>query len=176
MQQQPSINTNRLILRPFQADDAVRVCALLNDDPHIAEMMIDIPYPCPLSAIEAWIAVHPGDWESRKSGVFAITLRESGALIGTVSLVALDSQYPETGFWLGKDFRRKGFTTEANDHICQFAFEQLGLTQLYSCHLRHNSASGRVLLKSHFHFLDCKTLFVPALDREETLCFYRRKA
>ncbi|MGM3162332.1 GNAT family N-acetyltransferase [Dickeya undicola] len=170
--QQPILTTEHLVLRPLLAQDVTDVCALLNGDPDISAMTLLIPYPCPRETVENWIAGMQESWEQRKGVVYAICLSRSQQIIGSISLVSLETAQPEIGYWLGADFRHHGFSTEASRALCQFAFNQLGIEKIYGCHLPQNVASGRVLLKCGFHSLGMRHVFLASHQRQETVAVY----
>lgn len=173
---QPFIDTPRLALRPLRDADAETLFILLESDPCIAAMAVHIPYPCPQSLIRSWIASLDDNWQSGKSITFALCLRPEGQVIGAISLSALDSAYPEVGYWLGTEYWGYGYSTEACLAICQFAFGQLGLDRLYGCHKDGNTASGKVLLKSGFELLGSQHLYIAELQQYESVAFYLRSA
>ncbi|MFP1985199.1 GNAT family N-acetyltransferase [Lonsdalea quercina] len=174
--QQPIIDTPRLALRPLRDSDSEALFALLESDPRIAAMAVHIPYPCPQSRISSWIASLQDNWLSGKSVTFALCLRQGGEIVGAISLSALDSHYPEVGYWLGTEHWGRGYGTEACLAICQFAFQQLGVDRLYGCHKDGNIASGKVLLKSGFQLLGSQNLYIAELQRHEWVAFYLRVA
>lgn len=171
--QQPTIHTEHLTLRPLRAQDVDTLYRLLNEDPRIAAMSVKIPYPCPLATVESWIAALPEHWESGKNAEFAICTRRGGRLMGVIGLSAVDTLLPKVGYWLGAEFWRQGFGTEANRALCRFAFQRLGLAHIMGCHLASNQASARVLLKSGFRCLGPQRVFLDELQREETVVFYQ---
>lgn len=173
---QPIIDTPRLALRPLRDGDAETLFALLENDPRIAAMAVHIPYPCPRSRIRSWIASLEDNWQSGKSVTFALCLRPGGEVVGAISLSALDSAYPEVGYWLGTQYWGGGYSTEACLAVCQFAFGQLGLDRLYGCHRDGNTASGKVLLKSGFQLLGSQSLYITELQRHEWVAFYLKIA
>ncbi|OSN00455.1 MULTISPECIES: GNAT family N-acetyltransferase [Lonsdalea] len=173
---QPIIDTPRMALRPLRDADAEVLFALLASDPSIAAMAVHIPYPCPKPRIRSWIASLEDNWQSGKSVTFALCLRQEVEVMGAISLSALDSHYPEVGYWLGTKYWGRGYSTEACLAICQFAFGQLGLDRLYGCHKDGNIASGKVLLKSGFQRLGSQNLYIAELQRHEWVAFYQRIA
>ncbi|WP_304164977.1 GNAT family N-acetyltransferase [Lonsdalea britannica] len=173
---QPIIDTPHLVLRALRDGDAEALFALLESDPRIAAMAVHIPYPCPESRIRSWIASLDDNWLSGKSVTFALCLRQGGEVVGAISLSALDSHYPEVGYWLGTEYWGRGYSTEACLAICQFAFGQLGLDRLYGCHKDGNTASGKVLLKSGFQLLGSQHLYIAELQRQEWVAFYLKVA
>ncbi|MCI4225512.1 GNAT family N-acetyltransferase [Dickeya dianthicola] len=169
---QPTLTTEHLQLRPLQAQDVTDVCALLNSAPDISAMTMLIPYPCPRETVVSWIADLQSNWEQRKGVAYAICLPQNQQLIGSISLVSLETAQPEIGYWLGADFRQRGFGTEASRALCQFAFSRLGVEKIYGCHLPQNVTSGRVLLKCGFHSLGMRHVFLTSRQRQETVAVY----
>jgi RimJ/RimL family protein N-acetyltransferase len=123
---------------------------LLAGEKLIADTTAKIPHPYPDGLAGQWIASHPGDWESGKSAVFALTLRTDGVLIGSMSLMNIAGNQAELGYWIGVEYWNQGYCTEACRCIVQFGFFVLKLQRIHSHHLSRNPASGRVLLKTGF--------------------------
>ena len=80
---QPSIKTERLVLRPFRLDDSESVESMASDK-KIAEGMLDMPHPYPKGAAEEWIGTHKAQFDTLSAARFAITLNSD--LIGSVGL------------------------------------------------------------------------------------------
>jgi ribosomal-protein-alanine N-acetyltransferase len=79
MNEQPVLMTDRLLLRPFTLKDAPVVRRLAGDY-EVASRTLDIPYPYPDGAAEAWIATHKSEFRKGKSAVYAVTrIRERGS-------------------------------------------------------------------------------------------------
>ncbi|MGF1793949.1 GNAT family N-acetyltransferase [Photobacterium profundum] len=148
---QQSIETKRLILRRFNLSDATRVQELAGDK-RIAEMTANIPHPYKNGMAEAWIRTHCDLWELKQSLIYAITLKDSGQLIGAISLTEITANDGNLGYWLGVPFWGKGYCTEASLALIEFAFKHLQLPMLYARHLPENSPSGSVILKSGFSY------------------------
>ena len=103
MPTQPKLFTERLILRPFQHEDSERV-ALLAGEKIIADMTANIPHPYELPMAKTWINGHAPMYKERSGVVYAITLRESGELLGAVSIPRVEDGYGTLGYWLGFPF------------------------------------------------------------------------
>ena len=145
MQLAPTLQTARLVLRPFAASDAARLSELAGAV-EIADTTISIPHPYSLQQAMDWIAGH----ESQRGRViFAITEEGSAQLAGCVELRDLDSEHAqgELSFWVGKPFWGFGYATEAGAVVVQLGFESLDLNRIYAFHMARNPASGRVLQK-----------------------------
>lgn len=143
----PRIETARLLLRPFAPADAPAV-QLLAGAREVADTTLLIPHPYPDGAAEQWIASHVADWRARRALVLAVTLRDTGAVIGSISLTfALEHARAELGYWIGVPFWRLGFATEAAMAVVDFGFRVLGLNRVQAHHFARNTSSGRVLLR-----------------------------
>lgn len=148
-QNQPSIETGRLILRPLVAEDAPTV-ALLAGRREIADTTISIPHPYSEQQARDWIALRSGQANPGKEIVFALTLKLGENLIGGMGLGSIDHEHAqaEMGFWIGVDWWGQGFATEAARAVIRFGFEELKLNRIYAHHMVRNPASGRVLAKA----------------------------
>lgn len=137
--------TERLVLRPLVTDDAPAVAALAGQR-EIADTTISIPHPYSEERAVEWIATHTVR-SGGKEVVFAITLKKSGILIGSMGLRDIDTEHSqaEMGFWIGLDWWGQGFATEAGRAVIRIAFEQLNLNRVHAHHMVRNPASGRVL-------------------------------
>jgi ribosomal-protein-alanine N-acetyltransferase len=144
----PTMKTQRLILRPFTAADAPRVQQLAGAR-EIADTTLAIPHPYPDGAAEQWIATHGDNFEKGKNVSLAITLAETGDLLGAISLMNMtqDHSRAELGYWIGAPYWGNGYCTEAAGAILGYGFQQRQLNRITAHYLARNVASGRVLEK-----------------------------
>lgn len=146
----PELITARLLLRGFTADDASSVRSLAGAF-EVADTTLQIPHPYPDGAAEAWIAAHEASFESGAGAAFAITLKTSGELVGTISLMSIEAGHQgELGYWIGVPYWGQGLCTEAGQAMVDYAFTGLGLARVHASHFSRNPASGRVLEKLGF--------------------------
>ncbi len=147
MKQQPVLETERLLLRPFELTDAPMI-KLLAGDFAIADTTLLIPHPYEDGVAEGWIATHQQKYERCEAASFAITLKPDEDLIGTIHLV-LNPRFKraELGYWIGKKYWNSGYCTEAGRAVVEFGFQQLSLNKIFATHISRNPASGRVLKK-----------------------------
>jgi len=148
MPRQAVITTDRLVLRPFTSsdgDDVRRLAGIFE----IADTTAEIPHPYPDGAFEEWFASHAEQARRREAFHWAITRRETGELIGAISLMKLDhrARLAETGYWVAKDHWGHGFCTEAARAVIDHAFDVLNLNRVHAHHMVRNPASGAVLRK-----------------------------
>ena len=144
---QPTIETARLILRPFRARDAADVQSLAGER-EIADTTLNIPHPYEDGLAEEWIAGRGSAYEDGDAITFAIVLRGDSQLIGAMGL-RIDRAFDkaELGYWVGKPFWNHGYATEAARALLAFGFDELHLNRIHAAHLARNPASGRVLQK-----------------------------
>ena len=148
MQKQPSITTQRLLLRPFVFADAARVAELAGD-PLIADTTLNIPHPYTVSEAKRWIKRHTALWYEGRGLEYAIVRLEDNLLIGDITLRinrAYDSG--EIGYWVGTPFWNQGYCTEAVSALIDFGFKKLDLNRIYGFYLTRNPSSRRVMEKS----------------------------
>ncbi len=165
------LEKERLILRPFYLSDATQVQKLAGH-PIISQMTANIPYPYLDGMAEAWIQNHSTWHEKGQAVVFAVTLKNSGEVIGTVSLTQLSTSSGNLGYWIGLPYWGRGYCTEAASAVIEFGFSQLALQLIYARHLPENPASGRVMQKNGFTYqrdvmVDEHSLLHYELDRDQ---------
>ena len=148
MIQQPTLETERLLLRPLTPDDAATVARLAGSR-EVAHTTISIPHPYSEDQAREWIAARTGQSDAGKEIVFSVVIREDARLTGSVGLREIDSEHSqaEMGFWIGVQLWGKGYATEAARRVVRYAFEELKLNRVYAHHMVRNPASGRVLEK-----------------------------
>ena len=143
---QPSLETERLRLRPFLAEDAEAVQQLAGAR-EIADTALGIPHPYSLEAVKAWIAGQAFSFQQSTLLHFAIELQDTGELIGAIELAQIDpeSAQAELRFWVGKPWWGHGYAGEAGREIIRYGFESLALNRIYAQFLSRNPRSGRLL-------------------------------
>ena len=148
MKQVPTLQTRRLILRPFHPSDAGDVQRLAGEKA-IADTTRTIPHPYPEGAAETWIRSHSEGFASGALLSFAVTLRDREDLIGAISLMNLapDLRMMEMGFWIGTGYWNRGYCTEAGVAVLDYGFSDLKLNRIHGHCLKRNPASGRVMEK-----------------------------
>jgi RimJ/RimL family protein N-acetyltransferase len=143
---QPTLRSDRLVLRPFTLADAPDVQRLAGDR-DIASTTLNIPHPYEDGMAETWIGGHQERFEKGEQVSFAVVL-EDGTLIGAMGLhVNQEFERAELGYWIGKPYWGRGYCTEAAKTVLHYGFETLGLNRIQARHLARNPASGRVMQK-----------------------------
>lgn len=170
--QQPSLETVRLVLRPFTLADAPTVHHLAGAV-DVADTTLNIPHPYPDGAAEQWIATHPDNFNSGRAVTFAIVLRETVHVCGAISLGRTPAHmHAELGYWLGLPYWNHGYATEAAAALFTYGFTALSLHRIYARHFTRNPASGRVMQKLGMTFEGIQREHVRKGERFEDVANY----
>jgi RimJ/RimL family protein N-acetyltransferase len=147
MSAQPTLETERLQLRPFTAADAPAVEHLAGERA-IAEMTLHVPHPYTLDMAEGWIGTHAEQFDNGSAAVFAIVRRDDDTVVGAMGLkIDGDDLRAELGYWIGLPFWGQGYCTEAARAVLGYGFRDRGLRRVHATHFSRNPASGRVMQK-----------------------------
>ena len=143
------IETHRLILRPFRAEDAEDMFANWASDPEVTRFLTWPPHSD--AGVTRWLL---SQWISHyeDGGYFqwAIELRETGAVIGSIAVVKLEEAIgsAEIGYCLGRAFWGRGIMPEALRAVMDYLFDTAGLNRVWAGHDVNNPKSGRVMEKA----------------------------
>jgi len=140
---QPSLQTDRLLLRPCVMADADAICEIL-DNKAVASTTGSVPSPYTLAMAKAWLEPQANNWLSQSAAVFAICW--TGPNDFGLEIVEQDEK-AEMGYWIAESHWGKGVATEAATAVMKFGFEMLCLNKIFASHMVRNPASGRVLEK-----------------------------
>ncbi|MEI8595356.1 GNAT family N-acetyltransferase [Photobacterium sp. Hal280] len=170
------LQTERLIIRQWQADDHAPFAAMCAD-PNVMRY-----FPAPLSEAEsvqlaqkATALIEQNGW-----GFWAVERKDTGQFIGLTGLHYQDLDIPDTPFieigWrLAADQWGKGFAPEAAQAALRYAFESLQAPAVYAFTTLANQPSRRVMEK--LGMTDCEKNFMhPKLPHDHALaehCLYR---
>jgi len=147
----PKIQTDRLLLRAFEPEDA-RTVQWLAGAPEVALTTQHIPHPYEEGMAETWIASHQPSWEAGQHLTVAVT-NDTDGVVGAVGLhINRDHRRGEIGYWIGVPFWNRGYATEASMALVRFGFEELELNRVQARHMVRNPASGRVMEKLGMKF------------------------
>lgn len=143
----PTIETDRLILRPFEIEDAERVRTLAGAK-EIYETTLLIPHPYEKGMAEKWISTHLQNFYHNKGLNFAIVDKKENVLIGAIGLIYdAKHHHAEMGYWIGIPYWGKGYCTEAAKVVLDYGFSELSYHRIFAHHMAGNPSSGRVMEK-----------------------------
>lgn len=141
----PTVETQRLLLRPFAADDLDDYTRLIFAAAVVMRYLPQRDLPPPERAART-IAIFTERWAEYRFGVWAVTDKATGEFMGHCGLGPM----PEAGeievlYALGLAYWGRGFATEAAHASVRFGFEQADLTRLIALAVPENIASRRVM-------------------------------
>ncbi|MEP3890119.1 MAG: GNAT family N-acetyltransferase [Hellea sp.] len=143
------IRTERLVLRQLTLDDASAI-SKLGSDKDISRMTGSFPHPFPLLSAEFKIMHMKAQNRRGLAYPYAITI-DGGELMGICDLFRRSADAVlEIGYWLGKPYWGKGYSTEAAIALMKEARDSLGVSSLIAGVFSDNPASIRVLQKLGF--------------------------
>jgi len=144
----PTLETERLILRPLELADAAATQRLFPHWEIVRHMSAVVPWPYPPDgaltfyrdvALPAAAAGHAWHW----------TLRLRGAPDEMIGLINLKRGGDNNrGFWIGLPWQRRGLTTEACIAVTDYWFDTLGEAVLRVPKAIDNIASRRISERS----------------------------
>lgn len=140
-----TLTTERLTLRPTQESDAPRI-QLLFDNPAVLKYMAAvIPYPYPEDGAITYLREILPKVAAGERYAWAIERRgfEGEGMIGAIELTPASDE-DHRGFWLGEPYWGQGYMTEAATAVNDFAFDELGMTELRLGNAVPNVASHRL--------------------------------
>jgi ribosomal-protein-alanine N-acetyltransferase len=143
------IETSRLLMRPFLAEDAAGMF-LLNNDPEVIKYTGDLPFESIAHAQD--FILNYRNHEKPGHGRLSVLLKSTNEYLGWCGL-NLNETTNETdiGFRFQKIYWNQGYATEAATASLQYGF-QLGLSKIIGRAVKENQASIRVLMKIGMQF------------------------
>ncbi len=145
----PKLESDRLLLRKVESQDAATVLAGYSD-PLIYQHM-SVSYHS-LTEVQAQL-----DWYdsllTEGTGIWwGICLKDTGEMIGNGGLHRWDKKHhcAELGYWILPIFQRRGYVSEAIGLMVGYAFQQLAIHRIEAIVESENEASGSLLLKNGF--------------------------
>ena len=146
--QYPSIETERLLLRPVTLDDAEEMFDYASDRENTR---YTFPTNQSLEETKNNIAQF---YLANPLGRWGIELKSNGKFIGTIDLHKIDPVLKKAaiGYIIHQKYWNQGLTTEANRAVIKLAFEEIGMNKLTALHDKANPASGKVMEKSGMCF------------------------
>ena len=152
------LSTERLILRPWQDDDAPALFRYAQD-PAIGPMAGWPPHTSVENSLEIIRSVFSAP------ETYAMVLKESGEPVGCAGMLfgddvhskAINQNEAEIGYWIGVPYWGRGLTPEAVRLLLRRSFEELGFSAVWGSYYEGNLQSRRVMDKCGFRFHHSET-------------------
>ena len=167
----PILETERLILKPTQPEDASFLLALLNSPKwleHIGDRNVHSIAEAEQYIVERMLPQLDRLGYSNNT----IILKETGAKIGVCGIYHREGlEGVDLGFAFLPDYEKKGYAYESATTLIQAAFTQYDITLLKAMTTHTNLASQKLLEKLGFQHIE--NIFIP--NDEEELRLYELK-
>ena len=143
----PELETSRLVLRPLKMKDAKDIFAYASD-PDVARYVLWEPHKT-VADTRNYIRYIRALYRRGLPASWAVTLRESGQVIGTIGFMWYSdvNSAAEIGYSFSKAHWNMGYATEALRAVIDSVFRTLPVNRLEAQHDVRNPASGRVMEK-----------------------------
>ena len=138
---EPTLTTERLLLRPLTPEDTDAVFAWCSD-PKVNRFMVYPLYRDP-EAVTRWLKQLAG----QPGLVFGLVLADTGQLIGSGGISRTEDGAWDFGYNLLPAYWGRGYAAEAMRRIIDYVHDELGGRRFTAHHAVANPASGRVLVK-----------------------------
>lgn len=148
------IETERLVLRRITKEDWKNLASMLQDE----DVMYAYEHAFSNDEVTAWLDKQLLRYEKEDGlGLLGLCLRGNGAFIGQCGLTYQQIRgrtVAEIGYLLKKQYWHKGYATEAAIAVRDYAFNTLGLNEVYSIIRENNFASQQVALRCGMQKVD----------------------
>lgn len=148
----PCVETERLILRPFEASDLDEWARVIFDDPEVTRYLPKRSVS-PREHAELNLQAMNEEWSQYGYSWWAVTDKKTERLIGHCGL-SYNGVYEgetELTYALAKDTWGKRVATEAAWASVRFGFETIQLERIFACAFPENVGSRRVM--EHIGFI-----------------------
>lgn len=168
-----TIETERLILRPWRENDAAALFKYAGD-PDVGPIAGWPPHRSVEDSLEVIRTVFAAP------EVYAVVLKETGEPVGSCGIMFSDGLHSadmrrgeaEIGYWIGKPYWGRGFIPEAVRALLSRSFNDLALDAVWCGYYDGNTKSKRVCEKSGFKFHHTNRDIISPLGDRRTEHFY----
>ena len=137
------VETRRLLLRPFQENDAEAFFACCQN-PNLGNNAGWAPHKTLNESREILHSAFIG-----QEGIWAVTLKDTQQLIASIGIVPdpkrENPQVRMLGYWLDEPYWGKGYMSEAVQAVLNYGFNELQLSLITANCYPHNKRSQQVL-------------------------------
>jgi ribosomal-protein-alanine N-acetyltransferase len=143
------LETERLILRKFNASDAEDMFNNWANDPEVTKYMTWCTHKNveeTKNIISKWIE----SYKTASSYIWGIVIKSTGELIGSISVTKIKEEKLlfEIGYCIGRKWWGNGYVLEALKEVIRYSFNEIGVNRIEAVHHIDNVNSGKVMLKA----------------------------
>ena len=165
-----TLETDRLILRPFEESDAIAIFNNWASDPEVTKYLTwnhhsDIKQTNEILSI--WLK----QYEKPERINFGIVLKDTNELIGGIDVVGYIKGVPVIGYCISRKHWNNGYTTEAFKKVIEFLFS-LDHKTIRVDAMVDNIASNKVILKCGGKYVNTYEEFRPNKNKIDKINSY----
>lgn len=168
-----TIETERLILRPWRESDAAALFKYAGD-PDVGPIAGWPPHKSVEDSLEVIRTVFAAP------EVYAVVLKDTGEPVGSCGIMFSDGLHSadmqrgevEIGYWIGKPYWGRGFIPEAVRVLLSRSFNDLALDAVWCGYYDGNAKSKRVCEKCGFRYHHTNSDIISPLGDRRTEHFY----
>lgn len=137
------LETPRMVLREMSQEDSESLCMMLQDE----RVMYAYEGALSLAEAQVWLDLQISRYRDAGFGLWAVVLKETGDMVGQCGLTYQECDggpVVEVGYLLQEAYWHRGLATEAARACRDYAFDTLGVDEVYSIIRDTNEASQRV--------------------------------
>jgi len=144
----PTLTTERLLLKPLEAEDALQIQTLYPRWEIVRYMVASVPWPYPSNGAETYVNnVALPDVENGVAWFWTIRCKDNpDQLIGLICLYDVEDN--NRGFWLAPEWQGQGYMREASIAATDFWFNTLNKPLLRAPKAALNQRSQRISTSS----------------------------
>ena len=141
-----TLETDRLILRPYASADAPHMFKNWANDPEVTKFLTWQPHASEADSLEY---IHSIDYADPTVYSWGIELKALGQVVGGISMVHADDKVEmvHVGYCIGPNWWHTGIMSEAFAAVIRFFFEEVGVNRIEARHDTNNPNSGKVMQK-----------------------------
>ena len=158
------METERLIIDPIRETDKEDYFLNISHDRKVLETFI-----CKYAETPEELDITP---YVNHETMFAIRLKETGKLIGTILYFGEKDGGCEIGYGIGSGYWRRGYVTEAAERFLAYCFEEKGFRKVCASFFTGNTASRRVMEKCGMTYSRFSEKELTYLGIERDLTYY----
>ena len=147
-----TLETDRLILRPFESSDALSIYNNWASDPEVTKYLTWNTHES-IETTKKVLDIWVNQYEKPERINFAITLKDTNELIGGIDVVGYIDNIPVIGYVLSRKYWNNGYMSEAFQTVLEFLFS-LGYEKVRIDALVNNIASNKVIIKCGGTFVE----------------------
>lgn len=164
------IETERLVLRRYQASDAEQMSRVITASRHYLAQWMPWARDEPISAQRRaeLLETFMREFDEGIDYMLAITLRGSGEYVGSTGFhTRLGEGILEIGYWIAADRQRNGFVTEATTALTQVGLDFAGAERVEIHHLPRNLHSRAVPERCGYTYEGRHQTLMPGVEELE---------